>query len=188
MTNSERARETAESVKTVIHNSIVPDQNTHDKVIAVILSALNGAATHSFERRLMDTVKYAHKIKKLAEALSQIAQRLEFVDPNINLEASNQNIAESLGIANKAVSKYAIEEVGEAIAEKRPLLLYLVRENEEVVQIPEAKEDDYADLLSQITDLNEVAKETREDLLKLLASTDETVALHSKFTAKYRGI
>lgn len=36
--------------------------------------------------------------------------------------------------------------------------------------------------------LNKVVKETREDMLELLASTDETVALHSKFTGKYRGI
>ena len=36
--------------------------------------------------------------------------------------------------------------------------------------------------------LNKVVKETREDLLELLASTDETVALHSKLTGKYRGI
>ena len=69
------ARETAEGVKTVIHNSIMPDQNTHDKVIAVILEALD-----------------------------------------------------------------------------------------------------------------EAVKETQQDLLELLASTDETVALHSKFTGRYRGI
>ena len=36
--------------------------------------------------------------------------------------------------------------------------------------------------------LNKAVKETRADLLELLASTDETVALHSKFTGKYRGI
>lgn len=36
--------------------------------------------------------------------------------------------------------------------------------------------------------LDEAAKETREDMLRLLSSTDETVALHSEFTGKYRGI
>ena len=36
--------------------------------------------------------------------------------------------------------------------------------------------------------LNKAVKETRADLLELLASTDETVALHDKFTGKYRGI
>lgn len=36
--------------------------------------------------------------------------------------------------------------------------------------------------------LNEAVKEVREDTLRLLASTDETVALHSEFTGKYRGI
>ena len=36
--------------------------------------------------------------------------------------------------------------------------------------------------------LNEAVKETCEDMLRLLSSTDETVALHSEFTGKYRGI
>ena len=36
--------------------------------------------------------------------------------------------------------------------------------------------------------LNKAVKETRQDLLELLASTDETEALHSKFTGRYRGI
>ncbi len=36
--------------------------------------------------------------------------------------------------------------------------------------------------------INEAARECREDILRLLSSTDETVALHSEFTAKYRGV
>ena len=47
------------------------------------------------------------------------------------------------------------------------------------------KWDFEADILEA---LNEAVKETCEDMLRLLSSTDETVALHSEFTGKYRGI
>lgn len=41
--------------------------------------------------------------------------------------------------------------------------------------------------LSLATESRPTTEETREDMLRLLSSTDEIVALHSEFTAKYRG-
>jgi len=148
MSNRELARITANR----LHHNRQSDLNE-----GIILTALNEAAKDSFQRRLLGTMKYAHTIKKLGEALHQIGERLEFVDPNVNPEASRQNVVESLEIAQTAVTKYVIEEIAEAVADKRPLLLYVVREDGEVAQVPEAKESDYADLLAQITDLqNEI--------------------------------
>ena len=50
----------------------------------------------------------------------------------------------------------------------------------------------YAYILSALNKATKEARqltaETRQDLLNLLVSTDETVALHSKFTGRYRGI
>ena len=43
-------------------------------------------------------------------------------------------------------------------------------------------------LQSATQETRQLSAQTHQDLLELLVSTDETVALHSKFTAKYRGI
>lgn len=45
-------------------------------------------------------------IAELLEALKQIAERLGFVDPNVNPEASRQNVTESLEIATQVYNKH----------------------------------------------------------------------------------
>lgn len=61
-----------------------------------------------------------------------------------------------------------------------------IRKTNEAAGISDVKFINLDKLLLQM--LNEAVKEVREDMLRLLSSTDETVALHSEFTARYRGI